>query len=119
MVLMVIDGARNRHAVHDPTYCFRGAGWEIAGDRPFELPGGTGKILSLHKGNETREAVYWFSDGCDRHAQVTRCWWQMALRRLTFGKSGPDPVLVLIQPLDNGEFDGRSLEIKLPQLFEL
>lgn len=117
-VIVIIDGTRNRHAVHDPTYCFRGAGWTIAGERPLALPGGAGQILSLRKGNQTREAVYWFSDGRERHAQVARCWWQTALRRLTFGASGPAPVLVLVQPLDDESAAWETLPVTLPMLFE-
>ena len=117
-IVVIIDGSRNRHAVHDPTYCFRGAGWTITGERALTLPGGAGKILSLRKGNETREAVFWFSDGQARHAQVTRCWWQSALRRLSFGASGPAPVLVLVQPLETDRTDWETLPATLPTLFE-
>ena len=118
-IIVIIDGTHNRHAVHDPTYCFRGAGWSIAGERPLALPGGVGKILSLRKGNETRAAVFWFSDGRERHAQVARGWWQSALRRLTFGASGPAPVLVLVQPLKNDQTDWETLPVTLPMLFGL
>lgn len=117
-VVVIIDGVRNRHAVHDPAYCFRGAGWTIAGERPLNLPGGAGKILSLKKGNETREAGFWFSDGRERHAQVARGWWQAALRRLTLGTSGPAPVLVLVQPVDAGGTTWERLPAQLPALFE-
>jgi len=117
-MIVIIDGSRNRHAVHDPTYCFRGAGWQLAGERRLELPDGAGKILSLRKNNETREAVFWFSDGRERHAQVARCWWQTALRRLTFGASGPAPVLVLAQPLEGGTPVWEQLPTQLPGLFE-
>ena len=118
LVVVVIDGARNRHAVHDPSYCFRGAGWTIGGDRALPLPGGSGKILTLQKGGETREAVFWFSDGRARYGSVARCWWQSALRRLTFGKSGPAPVLVVVQPLEGGTVDWDQLPAQLPGLFE-
>jgi len=117
-IVVIIDGTRNRHAVHDPTYCFRGAGWSIAGERPFALPGGSGKIISLCKGNETREAVFWFSDGHERHAQVARCWWNTALRRLTFGASGPAPVLVLVQPMNGSHASWEQLPTQLPTLVE-
>lgn len=117
-VVVIIDGARNRHAVHDPAYCFRGAGWNIARASALALPGGTGTILTLQKGGDTREAVFWFSDGRERHAQVARCWWQSALRRLTFGASGPAPVLVLVQSLDGGNADWNRLPAQLPGLFE-
>ena len=45
LIVVIIDGTHNRHAVHDPTYCFRGAGWIISSERPLPLPGGTGEIL--------------------------------------------------------------------------
>ena len=117
-VVVIIDGARNRHAVHDPAYCFRGAGWTVAAERPLALPDGAGKILSLRKGPETREAVFWFSNGRERQAQVARCWWQMAWRRLTFGASSPAPVLVLVQPLDGDHPAWERLPAQLPELFE-
>ena len=28
-IMTLTDGSRNRNAVHDPTYCFRGDGWRI------------------------------------------------------------------------------------------
>ena len=118
LIVVIIDGTHNRHAVHDPTYCFRGAGWIISSERPLPLPGGTGKILSLHKGSETREVVFWFSDGSERHATIARCWWQTALRRLTFGVSGPAPVLVLVQPLEGSGSNWERLSSQLPGLFE-
>ena len=117
-VVVIVDGTRNRHAVHDPAYCFRGAGWTIAGERALVLPGGAGKILTLQKNGETREAVFWFSDGRERHAQIARCWWQTAMRRLTFGGSGPAPVLVVVQPLGDGCSDWNLLPAQLPALFE-
>ena len=116
--VVIIDGARNRHAVHDPTYCFRGAGWIISGARELPVPGGAIKIVTLQKSTETRTAGIWFSDGQHRHASVARCWWQMACRRLTFGASGPEPLLVLAQPLDPGETSWEMVSAQLPFLFE-
>lgn len=116
--IVIIDGARNRHALHDPAYCFRGAGWSITGEQPFTVPGGAGKILSLRKDGEAREAGFWFSNGRERYGRVARCWWQTALRRLTFGASGPSPVLVLVQPLDDRAADWEKLPAQLPCLFE-
>jgi Protein of unknown function (DUF3485) len=116
--VVIIDGARNRHAVHDPTYCFRGAGWEISGERELPVAGGAAKIVTLQKGAETRTASFWFSDGQTRHGSVTRCWWQMACRRMTFGASGAQPVLALVQPLDGGDVNWEMLPAQLPFLFD-
>ncbi len=116
--VVIIDGTRNRHAVHDPTYCFRGAGWEIGNERELPVTGGAAKIILLQKGVETRTAAFWFSDGQSRHGSVARCWWQMACRRMTFGASGSQPVLVLVQPLDGGDVAWEVLPAQLPFLFE-
>jgi hypothetical protein len=117
--VVIIDGTHNRHAVHDPTYCFRGAGWEISGERELSVPGGAAKIVTLQKGAETRTASFWFSDGQTRHGSVAWCWWQMACRRLTFGASGAQPVLALVQPLDGGDVSWEMLPAQLPFLLEM
>ena len=72
VMVLVVDGSRNRHAVHDPTFCFRGAGWTVAGTRVTPIPGGTANLLTLTKGNQTAEAMYWLSDGHTRHASTPR-----------------------------------------------
>jgi len=117
--VVIIDGTRNRHAVHDPTYCFRGAGWEICNERELSVTGGAAKIVTLQKGAETRTAAFWFSDGQIRHGSVARCWWQMACRRMTFGAASSPPVLVLVQPLDAGGSTWDKLMTQLPFLFDL
>ena len=35
----VIDGTHNRHAIHDPLYCFTGAGWRITKDERLPARG--------------------------------------------------------------------------------
>ena len=117
--VVIIDGARNRHAVHEPTYCFRGAGWSVRGERDLPVAGGAVKIVALQKGPETREAAFWYSDGQVRHGSVARCWWQMACRRMTFGAAGPAPVLVLVQPLDVGGVAWEKLPAQLPFLLDI
>ncbi|MCP5522487.1 MAG: exosortase-associated EpsI family protein [Verrucomicrobiales bacterium] len=118
-VVTVVDGSRNRHAVHDPTYCFRGAGWRIAARQAAPLPGGEAAWLSLTQGDEHQEAAFWFTDGRVRHASALRCWTQTTLRRLTFGRSGEEPLLVLVQPLDNPGVVHPGLAETLPWLFGL
>lgn len=98
MVLLIIDGSSNRHAVHDPVFCFRGAGWDITNTQEVGLPGGESKVVSLEKGDKKIQAMYWFSDGSHRHASAPRYWWQATLRRLTFGKFAEEPVLIMVQP---------------------
>lgn len=101
LFVTVIDGAHDRHAVHDPQYCFQGAGWQVTGERGLVLPGGTGRALHLVRGTESFDALYWFCDGATRYASFPRYWWQTTLRRLTLGQLGSEPVLVVVQDLSD------------------
>ena len=119
LFLTALDGTRDRHAVHDPLYCFRGAGWEVASQEPTPIPGGTAVLVKLKKGAEREEALYWFGDGTHHYDSPYRYWWQTSLRRLTLGKSGPEPILITIQPLDNKPIDMKTLFETFPDLQKL
>ncbi|MBI4659856.1 MAG: exosortase-associated EpsI family protein [Verrucomicrobia bacterium] len=93
----LVDGTENRHAVHDPGYCFQGAGWKVVDQTTITVPGGRAKRFKAVRKTETMVVMYWFSDGCKRHASFPRYWWQTTLRRITLGRSGPEPVLVVLQ----------------------
>jgi hypothetical protein len=95
-VVTVIDGTKNRHAVHDPIYCFRGAGWEVSREETVPLDKGAARLVHLRQGKDVAEAMYWFSDGKEQFSRPILYWWKTALRRLTFGKSGMEPVLVIV-----------------------
>lgn len=118
-VISVIDGTRNRHAVHDPAYCFRGAGWEVTSSEPLSIPGGDGAKLKLTKDGKTTEAVYWFSNGSERHASAMSSWFSAASRRLTFGQSGPAPVLVLLFSPDATPLEWSQIWKDVPELWWL
>lgn len=96
-ILLAIDGAGNRHAVHDPYFCYRGSGWNIVSEQDVPVDGGTVRVLQFRKGEKLKECVFWFTDGRVRHASAMRYWWQTTLRRLSFGHSGTEPVLVVLQ----------------------
>ena len=98
-VLLGVDSATDRHALHDPLYCFRGAGWTIQGEIATPLPQGHGKLVRLWKGQQTAEALYWITDGNQRHASPLQAWWQSTTRRLSLAPTEPAPALVLLQPL--------------------
>jgi len=97
--LMVIDGTRNRHAVHDPLYCKLGAGWQVSGRRAIAVPGGSADLVTIAKDGLSIELMYWFSDGVVRHASPLHYWGQATWRRLTLGAGGAEPVLVIVSPL--------------------
>jgi hypothetical protein len=98
MIVTVVDGSGNRRAVHDPGFCFRGAGWTVVTEAPLALPHGEARRVVLRRGADELEAVYWFSDGRRAYSSPARYWFDTTWRRLTFGRSGAEPVLVLVVP---------------------
>lgn len=100
-MVTVLDGTHNRHAVHDPYYCFTGSGWGIVSKNGYDFGKGVGEELQLSRGSKSRAALFWFSDGKKIFNSPLEYWWKATLRRITLGKSGEEPVLIMIQPLDS------------------
>lgn len=117
--IVVLDGTENRHIVHDPYYCFKGSGWDIISEKTITIPRGTASMVNIRKGNEEREAMFWFGDGTTNYASPLRYWLETTLRRLSFGFSGPEPVLVLVQPVSQRAIDWQELPNQFPSLFKL
>jgi hypothetical protein len=115
-VVTIIDGTRNRHAVHDPMFCFRGAGWQVTGEETLPLAKGEARLLRLSQNGQTAEAVYWFTDGERQFARPSLYWWKTSLRRLTLGHSGLEPVLVVLTSTDAGAPNWRDLLKAWPEL---
>lgn len=115
----VLDGSNNRHVVHDPYYCFRGAGWSINAEHPFPVRNGMASLIDISKGDDHREALYWFSDGTSAYISPMRYWWQTTLRRVTLGHSGVEPILIMIQPMTKEHVDWNSVINALNPLFEI
>ncbi len=99
-LVTALDGTNNRHAVHDPYYCFRGSGWDMVHEEDFSMPRGTAKLVELKKGDQRKAALYWFSDGKEVYGQPTKYWIQTTLRRLTLGWTGEEPILIMFQPVN-------------------
>jgi len=97
----IIDGTKNRHAIHDPLFCFQGAGWEVANKKVIPLAKGEGVLLELKKGLQKHDYLYWFSDGQKYFYSFPQFWLKSTLRRLTMGHSGEEPVIIIIQPEDD------------------
>lgn len=100
-IITLTDGSRNRNAVHDPTYCFLGDGWTIGEDSALRLDNGEARQLYLHRADESMQVLYWFSDGKQSYSSILNYWANTTLRRLTMGKSGEEPVLVLLRPVNS------------------
>jgi hypothetical protein len=118
VMVFVVDGSKDRHAVHNPQYCFQGGGWEVSGMQDISIPGGEAKMVRLNKKDKEVDAVYWVSDGRTRHASSSQYLWQTALRRLTFGASGEEPLLVVVQSPEKG-FRWNTFFERFPAIFEL
>jgi hypothetical protein len=120
VLISIIDGTRNRHAMHDPEYCFRGSGWLSTERHSFAIPGGTACRLELKKDSLASEALFWFSNGQSRHSSPAKVWLQSAARRLSFGLGGPAPVLILISPAIPGTpINWQTLIEEMPELANL
>jgi hypothetical protein len=118
-ILTAVDGSRNRHAVHNPLYCFRGDGWQVIREQTLPVPGGQAKSLSLARNGRRTEAIFWFTNGQERHCSAWRAWWLSQLYRLTLGKFGGEPALVLLQPGNAEAPNWSSIFSKCPFLLEL
>jgi hypothetical protein len=118
LVLTVIDGTGDRHAVHDPFYCIRGSGWDIISDNSFNIPHGEARLLRMRKNGRETEALVWFSDGLRRYPSASVYWKQTTLRRVTLGKSGEEPVLVNLQSMDGKPVNWSELVRFYQWLFE-
>lgn len=119
VTLSVIDGTKNRHATHDPAYCLRGSGWSVSNTSLIAVPGGEGTLLTLTKEGKTTQAAFWFSDGTTRHSSPVKHWWHSAVRHLTFGKSEPAPILVMMFPTEGTSADWPKLWKEMPELWGL
>ncbi len=117
LLLTLIDGTNNRHAVHDPTYCFVGNGWEIKRRETVTTPLGQAAWISLQNHQRQSDVMWFFDNGKKQFESPVEYWFQSALRRLSLGKSGDEAILVSLRSLPNEPVDWtRVREIMLPAL---
>ena len=119
VIVTVLDGRTNRHAIHDPIYCLRGSGWEVIERSEFEIPAGSAERLAVSKDAMRSEVLFWFSTPGFKHASLLRYRWQAMLRRLSFGRSGPEPVLVLLQGATDRPVEWERFFSDFPYLSDL
>jgi len=118
LVMIVIDGTENRHVVHDPSFCYRGAGLSVMKQESFPLLNGEGVILTVGKGDQSAEIAYWFSDGEHRFSGFTEYIVRSALSRLSFGKIWQQPLMVTLQVETAPQFDWAAGVDKFPFLLD-
>ncbi|MEI6654175.1 MAG: hypothetical protein WCP45_05350 [Verrucomicrobiota bacterium] len=117
LVLTVIDGTHNRHAVHDPNYCFSGAGWHLQSQQAVKVPSGNATWVALTKDDQTTEALWFFDDGRHQFISPMEYWLATSCRRATLGQSGAEPVLVSLRSLPGEPVNwDRVRQILLPAL---
>lgn len=117
LMLTVIDGSKNRHAVHDPSYCFSGAGWSISKKDTIKLGSGEANWVSLVNGEQRNEALWFFDDGTHQFTSPLEYWLATSSRRVTLGRSGAEPVLVTLRGISDKPIDwNRVRQILLPAL---
>lgn len=76
-------------------------GWQVRNKTLVPIQGGEALLLQLEKDNMIRETAYWFSNGRQRHTSVMRYWLQATLRRITLGRSDKEPVLIMLQSVED------------------
>ncbi len=120
LFVTALDGTKNRHAVHDPLYCFRGSGFEVVSQKSEKLDnGGTVAFVKLKKDGKEQDAMYWFTNGKDTYDSPLKFWIQATIRRLSLGMSGQEPILIVVQPVDNTALDWKKIVHTFPQLLTL
>jgi hypothetical protein len=117
LVLTIIDGTQNRHAVHDPNYCLAGAGWKIQAQQVVSTPSGNATWVSLAKDAQASEALWFFDDGDHQFVSAIEYWLATGCRRATLGRSGAEPVLVSLRSLPGEPVPWKRVrQILLPAL---
>jgi len=101
-VVAVIDGTRNRDAVHNPDICYQGEGYTIIKESSLPIPGGEAKVLVMKKEGEVRELAYWYTTGTSRHSSPFKQHVQSTLRRLSLIGHRNEPFLVIIESASPG-----------------
>jgi hypothetical protein len=112
----LIDGTRDRHAVHDPRYCFRGAGWNILGESSVPCIHGQATRLRLRRDGSDTEALFFYSDGVRSFDDPIDYWLRATKRRWLRRWGGPEPLLVMVQPVNPGSKLEPFLQDLLPAL---
>jgi hypothetical protein len=111
--LTAIDGTKNRHAVHDPSYCMSGAGWKVDEQKELSLPRGSGILLTVHREKEQTQVLCFYDDGEQQFSSPFDYWAKTSLRRLSLGMSGEEPIFVMCKPAPNQGVDWNQVRRSL------
>jgi hypothetical protein len=114
VIMLAVNGDAQPHAIHDPTYCLTGDGWQVIGDDSIDIPGGRGRLIRVQRGDCESEFVYWFSNGERRHSSF----WQFWLERMrTHLLRQQVPMrMVMLQPAHEKSVDWNTLLTNFPHV---
>jgi hypothetical protein len=119
VMFTAIDSTRDRHAIHDPLYCFYGGGWAVMRDGQLPVANGDARYVLMGKKGEAAEMVYWFTNGKRRHASIIQYWLQTTANRLSMGIVGSEPIMVTLQPVGNERVNWSRIIRRLPFMSHL
>jgi hypothetical protein len=78
--------------------------------------GGEAMRMSLKSEEIECQAIFFYSTGRTIFSNPTEYWLRATLRRWTLGRSGPEPVLIMVQSLDSGASMDDAVNQFLPLL---
>jgi len=119
LVVVVVDGSNNRHAVHDPIFCLRGAGYETTSNTEFPIINGHGQLISLANGSARQKVAFWFSNGEQRYTAFSRYLAESAINRLTFGAIGSQPKMITVYSTGGRIPNWSSILDRFPVLMDI
>jgi hypothetical protein len=109
LILTVIDGSENRHAVHDPSYCLAGGGWRITDKKRMTTQSGEATWMKMTKDDSTTEAIWFFDDKESQFTSPFTYWARTSARRISLGRSGAEPLLVTLRALPGAPMDWNQI----------
>lgn len=115
--ITIVDGTLHRNALHDPYFNFKEHGWTIAGTKEITIPRGVATLVTLERGDTRGEGLFWYSDEEKHEATPLRYWFETVIRRITLGKFGKEPILVVVEPINRKTLEIETLEKNFPDIF--
>jgi hypothetical protein len=114
VIMLAVHGDAQPHAIHDPSYCLTGDGWQVIGEDFIDIPGGQGRLIRVQKGDCESEFVYWFSAGERRHSSFWRFWLERMRTHLL--RQNTPLGMVMLQPAPNKTVDWNAILANFPHV---
>ena len=115
----VFDLAYNNSLLQNPMSVFNKQGWKVKEQKDISIPGGVANLVKLTNDCQTKEILYWLSNGSKHYVSPLQNWWLSALRHLSLGMTGDAVILIMIQPVETVSLDWSQLPENFPDIFKL